>query len=249
MGNFKLCYIFVGCAIALYLMGRLCDDMDWYTFDISSPKLEGISIAGLAACVIIMAVTRLLEPHGWKVIFFESQVKFVIPWALIILECVLTFSIFGCANDDRALEGQDMTYQGCIEYSIVLLLTNLIYSFACNGKTELAFLIAFETVLLAEIIYSGTLLIMFINNLKDKAKDYSILFISIIITWQILVMDLIFRAAYLDRIKEEDNQRLENMMHQIEKKCNKEEGESAAILAYHNETKIAGQHNVAKLQL
>lgn len=57
--------------------------------------------------------------------------------------------------------------------------------------------------LFAEIIYSGFLLITFINGMKEKSKDYCILFISIFIAWQMLVMDLIFRASFEDKLHEE----------------------------------------------
>jgi hypothetical protein len=40
---------------------------------------------------------------------------------------------------------------------------------------------------------------MFVNNLEAKPKDYSILLVSIAIANQILIMDLIFRAAYEDK--------------------------------------------------
>ena len=63
----------------------------------------------------------------------------------------------------------------------------------------MAELIVYQMVLSAEIIYNGKLLILFINNLEEKPKDYSILYISLVIANQILVMDLMFRAAYEDR--------------------------------------------------
>lgn len=39
----------------------------------------------------------------------------------------------------------------------------------------------------------------YIRNLEGVEKDLSILFISLLIANQILIMDLIFRAAYEDR--------------------------------------------------
>ena len=63
----------------------------------------------------------------------------------------------------------------------------------------MAELIVYQMFLSAEIIYNGKLLILFINNLEEKPKDYSILYISLVIANQILVMDLMFRAAYEDR--------------------------------------------------
>jgi hypothetical protein len=101
---------------------------------------------------------------------------------------------------------------GCIEYCFVLLLSNFIYSSICNEKGELAYLIVFEIVLFAEIIYDGTLLMTFIDNLTEKPKEYSILFVSITIAWEILVMDLIFRAVFEDREKLEKRLQLEEMV-------------------------------------
>lgn len=46
-------------------------------------------------------------------------------------------------------------------------------------------------------------MLLFISKLVEKPKDYSILLISIIIANQVLMMDLIFRAAYEDREREE----------------------------------------------
>ena len=49
-------------------------------------------------------------------------------------------------------------------------------------------------------------MVLFVNNLEAKPKDYAILLISIIIANQILMMDLIFRAAYEDREREEEKE-------------------------------------------
>ena len=92
-------------------------------------------MSGLIASSVLIAVVRLMEKDGWKVVFFESQVKFVIPWALVILECVLVFDTFGCHSDDTPLEGQDMDRKGCTIYCVTLLFTNLCYSFCCNERT------------------------------------------------------------------------------------------------------------------
>jgi hypothetical protein len=50
--------------------------------------------------------------------------------------------------------------------------------------------------LFGEIIFDGNLLVMFINNMEEKPKDYAILFVSIWIANQALMMDLMFRYAY-----------------------------------------------------
>jgi hypothetical protein len=112
-----------------------------------------------------------------------------------------------------------MYYGGCIEYCITLLLSNYIYSSICSEKGELPFLIIFEIVLFAEIIYDGLLLISFINHLEAKPKDYSILFISVMIAWEVLVMDLIFRAVYEDREKAERLNEIEEKIHEHHSKC------------------------------
>ena len=54
----------------------------------------------------------------------------------------------------------------------------------------------------------GNLILTFISNLAEKPKDYSILLVSIIIANQVLIMDLIFRAAYEDREREEEKEKL-----------------------------------------
>jgi hypothetical protein len=89
-----------------------------------------------------------------------------------------------------------MDYAGCCLYTVVILITNLNYSLLCNIKGDLPILIFYEIVLFAEVIYNGSLLIKFVGELTDKPKDYSILFVSIFIAWQMLVMDLLFRGAY-----------------------------------------------------
>lgn len=116
-----------------------------------------------------------------------------------------------------------MDHKGCTVYCAVLLITNLCYSLCCNERTEFAYLIVFEMVLFAEVIYSGILLITFIDNMKDKPKDYSILFISIMIAWLILVMDLLFRAVYEDKHKEERHEKLQEMVRVHHETCEKHE--------------------------
>lgn len=95
-----------------------------------------------------------------------------------------------------------MDYKGCALYCTVLLVNNLNYSLICNTRGDFPLLVLFTICLFAEIIYSGTLLITLINNLKDEPKDYSILFVSIQIACGALVMDLLFRYAYEEKEKE-----------------------------------------------
>jgi hypothetical protein len=110
-----------------------------------------------------------------------------------------------------------MEYKGCVLYSLTLLLTNLNYSLICNTRGDLPLLVTFLIVLFAEIIYNGTLLISFINNLQEKPKDYSILFVSIFIAWEVLVMDLIFRGAYEEKEKDLRHKELEDLVLNHEK--------------------------------
>lgn len=96
-----------------------------------------------------------------------------------------------------------MNRAGCILYTVVIALTCLNYSLLCNIKGDLPIVIVCEITLFSEIIYNGFLLIKLIGELEGKPKDYSILFISIFIAFQMLVMDLLFRGAYEEREKHE----------------------------------------------
>lgn len=86
---------------------------------------------------------------------------------------------------------------------MVITLTNLNYSLLCNVKGDLPVVVVCEIALFAEILYNGTLLIKLIGQLEGQPKDYSILFISIFIAWQMLVMDLLFRGVFEEREKQE----------------------------------------------
>ena len=44
----------------------------------------------------------------------------------------------------------------------------------------MAELIVYQTVLSGEIIYNGTLLILFVNNLEEKPKDYLYIYICVV---------------------------------------------------------------------
>jgi hypothetical protein len=46
------------------------------------------------------------------------------------------------------------------------------------------------------MIYNGSLLIVFIDSLDHEQKDFGLLYIVLVITNQILIMDLIFRFGY-----------------------------------------------------
>jgi hypothetical protein len=155
--------------------------MSWYQFNgLSAVGFQGIATGSLVASAVLIIILRLKEDDGLKLIFHHSQLKFIIPWALAITLSVLAFQIFSCYHElPEEVSFIDMEYQGCVLYSLTLLLTNLNYSLICNTRGEMPLLVLFTIVLFAEIIYDGMLLVTFINNLKEKPKDYSILFISI----------------------------------------------------------------------
>jgi Tfp pilus assembly protein PilO len=67
--------------------------------------------------------------------------------------------------------------------------------------------LALEIVLFGEIIYAGHLMLNGINHLEGKPKDYIMFLLTIIIANQMLMMDLIFRAAFEDREREEANEK------------------------------------------
>lgn len=83
-------------------------------------------------------------------------------------------------------------------------MTNLNYSFATNTKTQLSELVFYETFLFGEIIYNGSLLVGFVSTLEGKSKDLSILYLSLMIANQMLMMDLMFRGSYEERIQAEE---------------------------------------------
>lgn len=206
--------VFIIISLVFYLLGRLCDDMSWHQFSgLSSTGFQGISMASLAASAIITIILRLSEEDGHKIIFFRSQVKFIIPWALVITESILVFRIFGCFNEIPAdASFVDMEYNGCVLYVLTMLLTNLNYSLICNDRGHIISLIVFMMVLFGEIVYSGILLVTFIEHLENKPKDYSILFVSIMIAWQIHVMDLMFRCAYEEKEKDMHIKKIHKMV-------------------------------------
>jgi hypothetical protein len=163
----NLHYILLAITIVLYLLGRLCDDLGWYTWDgLSANGFESIALGALAMSAILTIVRRAYEEDRLKVLFLESQIRFIIPWSLVILIIILLFNIFGCNNDSHELNNNisfSMDYTGCCLYSVVILLTNLNYSVLCNPKGDLPLLIFYEIVLFAEIVYNGSLLLQFVG--------------------------------------------------------------------------------------
>lgn len=187
--------------LCLFALGRLMDDMSWYDVHIENEVsvCEGTGIACMATCVIIQIIRKKHHEGFLKILFFHSQLKFIIPWALVTTICLLFFNVFGCAKELTPAQQEDyfyVQYTGCCINVTQIVLTNLNFSLICNTKAVLAELALYELILFAEVIYSGDLLMVFIENMEGVPKDESILLISIVIANQILVMDLMFRAAY-----------------------------------------------------
>jgi hypothetical protein len=134
MGTFH--YVFIISAMTLYLLGRLCDDMSWYQFSgLSAEGFQGISVGCLGASAVLIIILRLNEEGGLKIVLHHSQMKFIIPWALVITLSILVFQIFACYHElPEEVSFIDMEYKGCILYSLTLLLTNLNYSLICNTR-------------------------------------------------------------------------------------------------------------------
>lgn len=199
--------------LCLFALGRLMDDMSWYDVHIDNEVsvCEGTGIACMAICVIIQLIRKRHHEGIFKILFFHSQLKFIIPWALVTTICFLFFNVFGCAKELTEEQQADyfyVQYTGCCLNVTQIVLTNLNYSIICNTKAVLAELALYELVLFAEVVYAGDLLMVFIQNMEGVPKDESILLVSIIIANQILVMDLMFRAAYEEKEREMEKEEL-----------------------------------------
>jgi hypothetical protein len=180
---------------------------------------EGISVLCMALCVAIQIYRKHTVSGMWRILFVRSQFKFIIVWALTITICILFFNIFGCERHlPPSMEGYFyVRYDGCCLNVTQIVMTILNYSLICNTRAERGELVVYELVLFGEIIYEGNLILIFITSLAEKPKDYSILFISILIANQVLIMDLIFRAAYEDREREEQAEKEHLQRYKIKK--------------------------------
>jgi hypothetical protein len=217
----KLVIALQGLQIAMFLTGRILDDLTWYDVGVTNEVevFEGISVVVMILCVLIQIYRKHTVPGMWKILFVRSQFKFIIVWALTITISILFFNIFGCL---RHLPPEEETYfyinyTGCCINVAQIFLTILNYSLICNTRAERAELVVYELVLFGEIIYEGNLILIFIRGLAEKPKDYSILFISILIANQVLIMDLIFRAAYEDREREQEAEKEHLLKYKIRK--------------------------------
>lgn len=110
MGLSKNEQILLGFQIAVFSLSRLMDDLSWYEVGVHNQGniFQGIGVAGLAICVVLQ-ILRKKTIQGWfKILFFHSQLKFLIPWSLIITIDILFFSIFGCQT--HVPEGETHNY-------------------------------------------------------------------------------------------------------------------------------------------
>ncbi len=85
-----------------------------------------------------------------------------------------------------------------------IICTNLVYWLAANNRCQLSEVIVYELTLFAEMIYNGSLLITFIDSLEHAQKDFGLLYMVLVITNQILIMDLIYRFGYEKNEKEKE---------------------------------------------
>lgn len=189
--------------IIIFVVGRLLDDLSWYDFGLDQEVniFEGVGIGCMSVCVLLQIVRKRRKFDLVRVLFIQSQIKFFIAWALQITIVILFFNIFDCSTHPPETEIAYfyIDYEGCILNSTQLLLTLLNYSLLCNTKAHKAEFLAYELVLFGEIIYNGHLMLLFVNHLEGHPKEESILLISIIIANEILIMDLLFRAAFEDK--------------------------------------------------
>jgi hypothetical protein len=193
----------------LYLLSRIMDDISWQTVPLDPTLVEAVSAAAIALCMLLKLGRKYCyEMEDFRetvrLYFVNAQVKFLIPWSLTFLNAYLFYNIFGCY---AVLPASDFLYlqlSTCIANIVQLFLTNLNYSFATNTKTQLSELVFYEAVLFGEIIYNGSLLVSFVSTLEGKSKDLSILYLSLMIANQMLIMDLMFRGAYEERLQEEE---------------------------------------------
>ena len=76
------------------------DDISWYDVNIKNEVYvcQGIGVAGMTICAVIQLIRKSKHEGFLKLLFFHSQLKFIIPWSLIITIAILYFNIFGCEH-------------------------------------------------------------------------------------------------------------------------------------------------------
>jgi chromate transport protein ChrA len=77
------------------------DDLSWQSVSIDGYQNELISLVAIILCIILKIGRKYCYEiddfnNTIKLYFFTSQVRFLIPWALTILNCYLFYNIFGC---------------------------------------------------------------------------------------------------------------------------------------------------------
>jgi hypothetical protein len=108
---------------------------------------EGVGVAGMSLCVLIQIIRKHEIDGMWKILFFRSQLKFIIPWALVITICILFFNIFSCQPTLPDGSYFYVDYTGCCINVTQIVLTNLNYSLITNTKAHRAELILYEIIL------------------------------------------------------------------------------------------------------
>lgn len=60
----------IAISIMCFILGRVCDDMNWYSYPaISSNNLEAISISGLIVSAFLIILARFFQKDGLKAVF------------------------------------------------------------------------------------------------------------------------------------------------------------------------------------
>jgi hypothetical protein len=84
--------------LSLFLLGRILDDLSWYDLGVPDEVnvFQGVGVASMSLSVIIKIIRNWEIPDIIKILFWKSQIQFVISWSLAILLVILFFNIFGC---------------------------------------------------------------------------------------------------------------------------------------------------------
>lgn len=94
-------HILITLSILCYLLGRISDNMNWYEWPgIANDPFEGLAVAALGTSALLIIILRARHEGGLHILFVQSQMKFIIPWGLVVLICILDFQIFGCHSDN-----------------------------------------------------------------------------------------------------------------------------------------------------
>lgn len=125
--------------MSLFLVGRILDDMSWYDVGVANEVnvFEGVGVAAMTFCVILQIIRKSEIEGMWKILFFRSQLKFIIPWSLVITISMLFFHIFNCAPELPEGDYFYVAYTGCCINVVQILLTNLNFSLITNTKAHI----------------------------------------------------------------------------------------------------------------